>query len=269
MRLVAGLACIVLAGCGGGGSDGGSPIGGGGPTSPPPAPPPTLSPGGAWFGVQRFENDPPLFLEGAVTEDGRFHFLREDGVQFVGEMSVQGSSASGSYRAALPFGESWADGSNTSSGSVSLTIAERESLSGTFTFQTGGGTSGSGTVELDFDPIYERPSSLAIVAGNYTRADAPGTDSVNVNSNGELFFQEIFSTCIANGQVSVIDSRFNLYDIEYTYANCTGQDAILNGVTVSGIGGLDNTVSPELFIAGLVGTVSGVDVAAIFFYQRN
>ena len=73
-----------------------------------------------------------------------------------------------------------------------------------------------------------------------------------------------------NGQVSIINAAFNAYRVQYTYSSCVGPDAVLNGVTFSGIGTLDNVsfAPDEVLFAGVTGRVSGTLVSAVFLLFR-
>lgn len=261
MKTIWGLfAVLVLAGCGGGSSETSTPT--------PTPPPPDLSPGGIWEGTQT-SGGTSIGLLGLITETGEFHFIREDGVQAIGALGVSANTASGTFEAAAPFGFRFEDGSVNGGGNISFTIAERQTLTGTFTFTTAGGTTTNGTISFAYNPLYERDASLTTIAGTYTNSDAPGSDALTIGSNGGLFYQDGSGTnCTANGAVSVINSAFNAYRVSFQYAGCSGDFAILNGAAFAGIGTLDNTASPETIVAGVTGTVQGARLALIYSYQR-
>jgi hypothetical protein len=244
VRLFAPLATISLAlvACGGGGSDSGN-------TSLAPA---NASPGGIWTGIDSFTN---LQLIGLVTETGEFHFLRSDNLQTFGTVSVSGNNVSGNLTGATPVGTSFPDGSTTGTGTFSGTVQARSSLTGTVTFRTAGGTSTTSNISLTFNPIYNRPSSLATIAGNYRD---PSTNAViSVTSNGAVFEQDAVTGCVINGTISIINATYNAYGVQYTFASCRGSYTILNGTTANGIGTLDNTVSPEVAIIAVVNATAG------------
>lgn len=251
---------LTLVGCGGGG---------GGGDGFAPTPTPDAEVGGIWVGTVSIAGQGVFELIGLVTEDGRGHFVQEDGVQYWGTVTSSGNSITVTFNGATPIGTGFPDGSFSGSGSITGTISERNSITATSTFTTTNGTTTTGAVSLQYDSLYERNSSLSTIAGNYTNAIAPGSDSVNISSSGVLFGQVPSSSCVFNGQVTIIDSAYNAYDIRYTYSSCTGQEAILNGSTFSGIGTLDNTVFPETAIAGLQGTVAGTPFAVVFIYERT
>ncbi len=121
------------------------------------------------------------------------------------------------------------------------------------------------TVALDYAAIYDRDSSLAIIAGIYDDGSGIVTD---IASDGTIFEQDPVSGCVTNGQVRVIDSAFNAYDFEFGFSNCTGQDAILNGSSFVGIGTLDNTSTPEVLIVAVTGDIAGTLVSVIFVAER-
>lgn len=106
---------------------------------------------------------------------------------------------------------------------------------------------------------------MSIIAGNY---DDDGV-VFNINANGVIFEQDPTTSCVLNGQVTIIDSNFNAYDVSLSVSNCTGAEAILNGSTFTGLAVLDSTAPPpdELVIA-VTGAVSGVTFAVILSINR-
>lgn len=260
------IASSLLAGCGGGGSSSPSTPP---PVNTPPPPPPDASPGGIWQGTQTSSGQSQQVI-GLITETGEFHFIQADGVQYIGALGIDGNAASGTFEAAVPIGEQFVDGSTGGGGTLTFTINERQTITGTFTFVTDAGSSSEGDISLAFNPLYNRNSSLATIAGTYTDAFAPGSDAVTVSSNGQLFYQDGSGTnCTANGQVSIINASFNAYRISFQYSGCGGSFAALNGSTFSGIGTLDNTVSPEQVVAGVTGIVQGSRFAIVYLYDRT
>jgi hypothetical protein len=190
-------------------------------------------------------------------------------VQYWGTVTSFGNHISPSITGAVQIGYEFPDGSTSGTGSITGTIAARNTITGTSTFTTARGAKTSGTISLAYNPLYERDSSLATIAGNYTNAILPGTDALNVSSSGVIFGQEPGTGCVVNGQVKTINASYNTYDVQYTYSNCTGATSILNGSTFSGIGTLDNTVTPEVAIAGAQGRVGSLLYSFVLAYQRT
>ncbi len=223
-------AVLLLPACGGGKA---SPIQG-------------VSPGGIWRGT---DADSGFAITGLVTETGRADFLRADGAQFTGQVSTADStlSASGEAFAATTF----ADGSTHGQWSLAGTLQERQSISATLVLTTDNGTATQEALELTFDPLYNRPSSLEAVAGGYAPSD--GGFELFI-SNGNLQLSELI--CEFGGQIAPIDSSYNIYQVHMT-TKCD------NGSTSEGDGmaTLDNTASPEQLLMGLVGpNATGVSV---------
>lgn len=140
---------LLLAACGGGGTD---PIQG-------------VSPGGIWRGTDSASG---LAVTGLVNEGGKADFIRADGTQFTGQVSTVDStlSASGEAFAATTF----ADGATHGQWSITGTIQERQSISAALVMTTDNGISVQGTLDLTFDPLYNRPSSFETVGGGYVSA---------------------------------------------------------------------------------------------------
>lgn len=80
--------------------------------------------------------------------------------------------------------------------------------------------------------------------------------------------QDADTGCVINGQVSIIDERFNAYRAQYTYVNCTGQYAALNGRQFRGLASLDNTVTPERVVLGAVTSSGSPTLAVVFVFER-
>jgi len=117
---------------------------------------------------------------------------------------------------------------------------------------------------LNYDSLYDRDSSLSVIAGNYNDDGLV----LNIAANGVIFEQDPATACIINGQVAIIDSQFNAYDVSMTFSNCVGNFAILNGVTLTGLGILDNTVTPEELTFVMTGTVAGMTGSVVFTLPR-
>ena len=231
----------ALFGCGGGGGGGGGDDGF--------VPIVDASPGGIWEGTDPIAG---IALIGVVTETGEARFIRSDGMQSFGQATVSGNSVSGNYTSILPYGFVFEDGSSWGTGTLSGTVRERQSITATFSFRTSAGLSSTGTGTFTYNSLYDRDSSLATIAGNYRDGNTGAV--VNVNSNGVIFSQDAVTGCVVNGQASIIDSRYNVYRIEYSFTGCQGFDSYLNGTTATGLGVLDNTSSPEYVIIGVTNT---------------
>lgn len=215
-----GLSLCVLTGCGSSGGDAST-----------PAAVADAKMGGIWEGTSTWGGETQTLI-GVTTDDGRFRFvsLDTDG-QYVGSISVSNQNQiSGSGTGVAPDGSLWSDGSKVATVSLSGTLSERDSLTGSWSSSTGE----SGNFNLNFDPIYDRPSSLAKVSGTYTAYEEDGPDivSITIDSGGSINGQDIFG-CIYSGMMSLIDSEFNVYEITLTLANCGADNR-----TVTGLAGL-------------------------------
>jgi hypothetical protein len=258
MRKLVGMlaaAVVVLAGvgaCGGGGGGGSALV------------PTNSSPGGIWDGTVLRTGQQ---VRGLVTETGQFHFILADHTQYIGNLTVSGMSASGSFDAFPAPGSAFPDGSRHATGTVSATVQERAALTATLQLKTDAGTSFSDTLSLAFNRLYNRPSSIAGIAGNFSEA---GTGAVfTLSSDGQIFAQDPTSKCVITGTVSLINATYNAYGVSISFASCIGQFAVLNGAQLTGVGALDNTVTPEQAIIGLSGTAAGTKLALVEVLTRT
>jgi hypothetical protein len=245
---------LLLISCGGGGSD----LSG---TTPPGS---TSSPGGFWRGTESVSG---LQVTGLVDESGNFHFLRGDGVQYVGTAAVNQDSLTANVEGFAPLGFQFADGSRHGTGSITATLQARKTITATTKFQTDLGSASSGTLNLTFDAVYNRASSLTTLSGNFI--NATNNVVVTVGSNGSLFSQDSVSGCVLNGTVSVINASYNAYKIQFDYASCSGQASALNGIQFSGLATLDNTVVPERIIVGATGQSASTKYSVVLYLNRT
>ena len=234
LRCAVSIAVLTIAGCGGG-------SGAGGNSNTQVNSPPLVtnaSPGGIWRGASSASG---LQVIGLIDEAGEFHFIQSDNVQYVGTAITSGSSVSANFEGFTQVGTAFPDQTTHGTGTVSGSIQQRSSLTLNTQFKTDGGTASTGTLNLTFDSLYNRTSSLATIGGNYSS----NGETVTVDSNGNVFAQDPTSSCVTNGTVSIINATYNAYKVQFSYANCTGQYSVLNGLQFSGMAILDNTQSPE------------------------
>lgn len=228
------LGVFTLSACGGGSesNEAGS--------SPPPT---AASPGGIWRGRDSITGQEIL---GLIAEDGRTQFVVFDGIpptQYWGRVTLSGTSLSGNLDVAdelTYFGTA----------TVSGTLTPRERISGTLRFTpAAGGAVQTSSVTLTFDTLYNRPSSLSRVSGNWR--DVVTGVIYNVNSSGVIFAQDAVSGCVINGGITIINANFNAYSVQYTYSGCRGIYAFYNGTNATGLAALDDTTSPNRVAFGL------------------
>jgi hypothetical protein len=245
---------FLLAGCGGGGSG----LSGGG------NPNPTGTAGGIWRGTESVSK---LSVIGIVDESGQFQFVRSDGVQYVGTATVNGTSLTANLEGIVPLGFTFGDGSHHGTGSLTGTLDPRKTITSTTKFTTDFNNSDSGTLNLTFDPLYDRASSLTTVSGNFV--NAAGSAVVTVGTNGAIFSQDANTGCVLNGSISIINATYNAYKVQFDYASCVGTTAALNGVQFTGLAMLDNTVPPEQIVAAATGQSGNTKYSVVLRFNRT
>lgn len=181
---------------------------------------------------------------GLVEEGGQADFIRADGAQFTGQVATTDNTLTASGEAFAPAGKPFPDGSTHGRWSMSGSIVERQSITANLTFTTDNGTTVQGALDLTFDPLYNRPSSSATVAGDYVPPG--GGFALLISTNGDLQISELI--CEVGGQIAPVNPSYNLYHVHMS-------DKCDNGASSEGDGmaTLDNTVSPEQLVVGLVG----------------
>lgn len=274
-RIAVIAAALLATACGGG--DGSSDVAAGAPSA-----------GGMWFSVG---GDEPLTLY--IAEDGE---LRASGasigtgsvtVSLDGQLSgtvrrvplsVSGFTSVAVVRPpAAPAAPTLADRSAEQSCTVSGTVSPRTVLTATFACTSASGATTTRRYDLAyFAPGYEVPASLDRLGGNYTLAFAPNGNTLNVNSDGEVFgMYNNGWRCTVNGRFRSIDARFNLLRAEWTFSNCAvPASRRFEGVTFTGFvrrntGVASDAFGPDALYLLLTGSVQGQLTQISVFYERT
>lgn len=217
---------------------------------------------GIWTGTDSATN---LELTGYIDANGQADFIRSDGVQFVGTAQVSGTTLNIALNGYTQYGYEFSDGSAFGTGSFSGSFASGSTLSGSVDFTTADDTTIDSSWSLTFDSLYNTASSLDTIGGTYTDNLAAVTDGVDplsqasltISSAGVLYAQGSTDGCVANGSVTVVSASADVYQVSYTLENCTGSDAVLNGVAFSGLAELNTDASPEALVLAVTGESSG------------
>jgi len=175
---------------------------------------------------------------GVVTETGEIRLITAEDAQLFGNLAVTGPRVSAALTAIKFTGSTWPDNSSVGTISINGSVAARATLSGSYT-----GAGDRGTFSLNFDAIYDRDSALANTAGTWVVYDAflNILATLVIDANGTINGSDV-DGCIYAGSVSIIDSRYNIYDLALTVANCPPPVAISNGV-YDGVGVLADEIS--------------------------
>lgn len=237
-------------------------------TFPMPIPPPlNAAVGGLWFGTTTISGQGVFELLGFVAENGKAYFLQEDGLIYWGTVRSSGSQITATFDGAGVQGWPLWDGSIGGKGTGSGTIQARASLAASVVFTTTANNTTTSAISLTYDQQYEDDSSLLLIAGDYVDALGVHLGVLTIASNGKIYHKDPATGCVVNGRLSIINPSFNMYDLQFTYSGCTGEDAIFNGADFRGLAAYDGLYA-EL-VALVQGSVSGTPYPDIFAFVRQ
>jgi len=204
-----------------------------------------LSPGGIWRGTDASGNDISLF----VTESGHFHYVDAGLNQGSSVLTIDNTDNLESFfPLAAQLGKTFSDGTTSSWCTLSGSFAERKSIALTIGCRTAAGMRSETSATLLYSDLYERGASLEAIAGTYQNEKSVLT----ISNGGAVFSQDPTTGCVVNGQISIINEPFNLYDLQFAYSNCVESAVILNGSSFVGIALLDDTAARDtLFLAAM------------------
>jgi hypothetical protein len=216
-----------------------------------PNPVPQTATEGLWTGTDTVSL---LTVTGIVDGDGKALFIRSDGLEFVGTLDASGGLVSAGVDGYANYGSTFSDGTTYGAGTLTGTVTAGQSLDLTLQFNTSANMAVSGTWNLSFLTLSTSGATVAKISGNYT--DAVTGASLAISSGGALSAQGATSGwtgCVLTGTVTVPDVNYDVYNVSYSYASCTGEWAALNGVTFTGLALLNSNNSPMQIIMGAAG----------------
>jgi hypothetical protein len=248
------IVCLIsftIIGCGGGGA---AP-----PTAVPmPAPTPVIDEelGGVWFGTST--NDQGGANQDLIvvsTDDGRLSAASlTTGAQFVGNISTTGDDLVGSGIAVAPQGFTWSNSTTATAFNITGQLSERAALSSTWNTPA---TNESGTINIQYDSdVHMRGSTLDKITGNWVSLEtlsfsnsgallAQGTIDGNFAfTSAGVFTGSDVIQCQYSGTASIIDPRYNVYNLSTTVTSCPAFNS-----TYSGLGVLVDALNPDNTIA--------------------
>ena len=212
---------FVLAACGGGGSghDAVDDSGGAGPVTGGTA---KTTPG-VWQGTINSATTGTTNLLGMTDDDGHSVWMSTDGRVWTGQMPMSGTQVDVSMTGHMYPGDHFPDGTIHGTSAMHMDYADGR-WSGHYS-----GAGDDGTFAMSRHPAWDRPASLASLAGTYTRTTSIGyTMTMSVSATGQLTASDTRG-CVINGTVTVPDPVHNLYRIAANVTSCGVLDGNYQG----------------------------------------
>ncbi len=213
---------------------------------------------GVWSGSDSVSG---LTITAFINSAGQASFMRSDGVQFDGTAQVSGNTLAVTVDGYTNFPGTFSDGSTYGLGTVNGSVTTGGSITATLSFTTNDGTSVGGAWSLTYQSVSNNTSSTAAVSANYT--DSVTGAVLSITSNGDMTEQNASNSCVLNGSISTSDSSYDVYQVAYSFGNCTGTYAVLNGVQFTGLASLNTSVSPAQLVIAVTGANSTSKYAII------
>lgn len=204
----------------------------------------SCSPGGIWRA--------PDGTVAIIDETPRGHIVRPDGTQFVGDLvgfTVNDRDCfldkeKSELHAAIPLSAALPDGSVAANGRA---FGEWIKRSGSLQLTADLRTTADNKYALSFaglyDPLHASGASKEKIAGSYQATVSPESEVLTIDATGRMFSQNAVTGCVADGDISPSDDRFNVYRVNLRYSSCQGALAVLNGLPVKGLAIYDDTVT--------------------------
>jgi hypothetical protein len=216
---------------GGGSSDSGGSSAGSASSSPSPPAAATVNPAGIWDITDTLNGK--AVTEVALIAGGKYYALASADQFGCGDITggtyaIDGSMFKGSGVAVLMNN---CNAPNGQGGYLPYTLNGYMMGTGlNLSFVVGGML--VPTLGATLDPLYNEPSSLAKLAGNWDDAG----NTLTINPDG-TFFEQQGGGCVVNGAYTIIDPTHNLYGVSFEITNCSSSIA---GIAFNGLGYLDD-----------------------------
>ncbi|HXY97603.1 MAG TPA: hypothetical protein VEH00_11580 [Steroidobacteraceae bacterium] len=206
---------------------------------------------GVWSGTDSVSG---LSVTAFINSAGQATFIRGDGVQFFGTAQVSADTIAVTVDGYSDFPAAFSDGSTYGLGTLNGTVTTGSTITATLSFTTNAGTAIGGSWSLTFEALSNNASSTAAVSANYT--DSVTGAVLSITSNGDMTEQNASNGCVLNGSISTNDSSHDIYEVAYTFGNCTGTYAVLNGVQFTGLASLNTSLSAAQLTMAVTGASS-------------
>jgi fibronectin-binding autotransporter adhesin len=213
---------------------------------------------GVWSGSDSVSG---LGVTALINAAGQATFIRSDGIQFTGTVQVSGSTLAVTVDGYTDFASTFSDGSTYGIGTLDGTVTTGSSMSATLAFTTNGGTAISGTWSLSYGALSTDASSTSTISSNYT--DTSNNVVLAINANGVMNGQNAANGCVLNGSVTTNDGTTNVYEVAYSYGNCTGNYAVLNGVQFTGLATLTTGSAAGQLVMAVTGASSTTEYGIV------
>ncbi|HJV49578.1 MAG TPA: hypothetical protein VJ549_09920 [Geothrix sp.] len=239
-RLLLAAPLVTLLGCGG---SSGSSIS---YNSTPTPPTPTLDVQGPWSGTLQSNVGSSVTATALVLASGEMRYVASNGLQAVGNLSVSGTSFTGSGTMYAPTGTVFSGGGTTTSFLVSGTGTTGLTLTGTYSDIVDSGT-------FSFTYLTAAGYSAPVVMDNLAGAYSSVSSSSGYTTTGRLTAAGAFSGGDGHGTftgtLSAVDPTKNAFRVTVTY---TASGA--NAQTFSGLGFFNLGVTPPHLYVQTTGT---------------
>lgn len=199
---------------------------------------------GVWSGSDSVSG---LGVTAIINSGGDAAFIRSDGVLFTGTVQVSGSALAVTVDGYSDFGSAFSDGSTSGLGTLNGTVTSASTITASLTFTTADSTALTGSWSLTYEAVSNNASSPAAAAGNYT--DTVTGAVLSINSNGVMTSQSANNGCVLNGTLSTSDTTHDVYEVAYSFGDCTGNYIVLNNVQFTGLAFLNASSPAQLTLA--------------------
>lgn len=205
----------VLGACGGGGGGNGG--------TPPGPPQEDADATGIWQGTMSIE--PPSALAGEYDLIGlvygtEMRFVSLDaGVAYAGVGSIEGSNF------AVTSTNYVLNGAEFGTSDITGTMVTGESISAIYIAEGSGQT---GTIELAYDPITERGSSLDAISG-FWNVSLGGSNVLGLTVTTNEAFTGVDDDCVYGGFIKPLDDSLNIYSVTMEASFCSEEGSTYEG----------------------------------------
>ena len=177
---------------------------------------------GIWTGKFEFDSGKGPFDFTAVhLNDKAFAFSRSAKAVCIGTVALDGSAYTSEY---ILFA---LDGGPFDTAMLTGQFVENNKISSRFATRHGGST---GELHLAYDLLYDVPSSLTAIQGNWSYTDADGlTTEFAIQSDGTLTGRDSVD-CEYSGRIEIINPAHNAYRIQTQITACDSVNGLYEGV---------------------------------------
>lgn len=179
---------------------------------------------GLWSGTFTDKYGYAYEILAIISPDNRASIWSYEGMQYMGSLKITGNQATGSFTGYAADGDVFYNGKPITTGTVSLTVNEKNSLIGTYK-----SSADNGAIRLFYVSQLESETSIQDIEGRWGDNSYYDWVDMTIGFDGSLVAYD-FNGCVYKGKVKLPSNEWNIFSVDMKASECGGYDGTYTGL---------------------------------------